>query len=60
MNNLKYIGLALVLIGALALIGAAATDSAQINNNTFLGLSVGAMLVGLVTYIVLGKQRIEG
>ncbi|HXK75027.1 MAG TPA: hypothetical protein PLK40_00945 [Bacteroidaceae bacterium] len=59
MNNLKYIGLVLVLIGALMLIVAAFTGSAAINNNSFLGWSVAAIVIGLAAYVVLGKQRID-
>ncbi len=59
MNNLKYIGLVLVLIGALMLIVAAATGSAVINDNSFLGWSVAAIVIGLAAYVVLGKQRID-
>ena len=59
MNNLKYIGLALVLIGALVLAGAAMTGSAAINDNSFLGMNIAAIIIGLVAYIVLGKQRLD-
>lgn len=51
---LKNLGLILVLVGALILIGCAATGN--VNNNTILGTSLVLIVGGLIAYIVLNKK----
>jgi len=51
---LKYLGLVLILIGAVILVVCAFTG--YVNNNTVLGTSIFLMIGGLIAYIVLNKR----
>lgn len=55
MNNfLKNLGLILVVIGAVVLM--ACFFSENVNNNALLATGVGAIIAGIIAYIVLNKR----
>ncbi len=55
MNNfLKNLGLILVVIGAVILM--ACFFSENVNNNALLATGVGAIIAGIIAYIVLNKR----
>ena len=51
----KYLGLILILIGAIALVVASVSGSLQ-NENWYIGGSMGMIVVGLIVYIILNKK----
>lgn len=57
MNFLKYLGIIVMLIGAIVLIVIGATGGAQANVGLFVGL--GLILVGYLLHIVLDKKVSE-
>ena len=58
-NLMKYLGLLLIIIAAVALLGIFFSGSAAINDNAVLGGSVALMVVGLNLHIVLNKKFAE-
>ena len=54
---LKNLGLLLILAGAITLIACAFTGN--VNNNTILGGSAVAVVVGLITYIIINKRIVD-
>lgn len=54
---LKNLGLVLILAGAVTLVACAFTGN--VNNNTILGGSIAAILVGFISYIVINKQIVD-
>jgi len=54
---LKNLGLLLILAGAVTLIACAYTGN--VNNNSILGGSLLAVVVGLITYIIINKRITE-
>lgn len=53
-NLLKYLGVILVIIGAVVLI--ACFSTANVNNNVTLGLSLVLVVIGLIVHIVVNKR----
>ncbi len=53
-NLLKYLGVILVIIGAVILI--ACFSTANVNDNTTLGLSMVLVIVGLIVHIIMNKR----
>ena len=51
---LKNLGLILIVIGAVILIVCAFVGN--VNNNAILGTSIGLVIVGLISYIVINKR----
>jgi len=51
---LKNLGLLLILAGAITLIACAFTGN--VNNNSILGGSAAAVVIGLITYIIINKR----
>lgn len=51
---LRNLGLILVLIGAGILLACAFTGN--VNNNAVLGSSVGIIILGLISYIIINKR----
>lgn len=54
---LKYLGLILILIGAIILVACYFTG--DVNNNVILGSSLTLIIVGLISYIIINKRVIE-
>lgn len=54
---LKNLGLLIILAGAVTLIACAVTGN--VNNNTILGGSAIAVVVGLITYIIVNKRIVD-
>ena len=54
---LKNLGILLILAGAITLIACAFTGN--VNNNSILGGSVLAVVVGLITYIIINKRIVD-
>ncbi|CDD31797.1 hypothetical protein [Phocaeicola barnesiae] len=53
-NFLKYLGVILVIIGAVVLI--ACYSTANVNDNATLGLSLVLVVVGLIVHIIMNKR----
>ena len=51
---LKNLGLLVILAGAVTLIACAFTGN--VNNNSILGGSAAAVVIGLITYIIINKR----
>lgn len=54
---LKNLGLILILIGVAVLVACAFTGN--VNNNSILGGSIAAIILGLISYIVINKRITE-
>ena len=53
-NKIKYVGIALIVIGAATLL---VSQTQGWNNNNAVNFgSAGAMIAGLITYIIAGKK----
>lgn len=57
MKGLSYLGLALVIIGAIALV--VCYFQGLVNNNLITGGSFVAMLLGIITYVFASKKAME-
>lgn len=51
---LKNLGLLIILAGAVTLVACAFTGN--VNNNSILGGSAAAIVIGLITYIIINKR----
>ena len=51
---LKYLGLILILVGAVLLVACSFTGN--VNNNAILGTSAVLIVIGLISYILINKR----
>ncbi|WP_203558165.1 hypothetical protein [Bacteroides sp. 214] len=54
---LKNLGIILILAGAIILIASSFTGN--VNDNVILGSSIGLIVVGFITYIILNKKIVD-